>query len=82
LVIRWSRVRAPPALGDDSDNFLISGQLLEQCGTKSNEPATHARADEEGFYRKWRTWQISDHRPLWVRITTDFADEYLTQLAE
>ncbi|BBY46630.1 hypothetical protein MARA_00600 (plasmid) [Mycolicibacterium arabiense] len=38
-------------------------------------------ADDLSFYRKWRTWQISDHRPLWVRITTDFADDYLTDLA-
>jgi hypothetical protein len=27
------------------------------------------------FYHKWRTWQISDHSPLWVKITTDFADD-------
>ncbi|BDZ64547.1 endonuclease/exonuclease/phosphatase family protein [Agromyces mangrovi Wang et al. 2018] len=28
-------------------------------------------------YEKWRTWQMSDHSPLWIRIDTDFADEYL-----
>ncbi|GLI27332.1 hypothetical protein ARHIZOSPH14_15740 [Agromyces rhizosphaerae] len=28
-------------------------------------------------YAKWRSWQMSDHSPLWIRIDTDFADEYL-----
>lgn len=34
----------------------------------------------EGLYRKWRTWQMSDHSPLWVEIQTDFADDYLGRL--
>jgi hypothetical protein len=33
------------------------------------------------LYRKWRTWQLSDHRPLWIEIETDFADHYLTEFA-
>lgn len=41
-----------------------------------------AQADDRDFYRKWRTWQISDHSPLWVKITTDFANDYLTKLAQ
>jgi hypothetical protein len=36
--------------------------------------------DDLKFYRRWRTWQISDHSPLWVKITTDFADDYLQKL--
>lgn len=31
----------------------------------------------EAYFRKWRTWQMSDHRPLWIQIDTDFADRYL-----
>lgn len=31
-------------------------------------------------YRKWSTWQISDHLPLWVQVETDFADKYLAGL--
>jgi len=30
-----------------------------------------------GFYRTWRTFQISDHLPLWLELKTDFADAYL-----
>jgi hypothetical protein len=33
------------------------------------------------LYRKWRTWQMSDHSPLWIEIATDFADDYLGDIA-
>jgi endonuclease/exonuclease/phosphatase family metal-dependent hydrolase len=39
-----------------------------------------AKTPEE-LYRKWRTWQMSDHSPLWVEIETDFADDYLGRIA-
>lgn len=29
------------------------------------------------FYRQWRTFQISDHFPLWVEIQTDFTSNLL-----
>ncbi len=32
-------------------------------------------------YRKWRTWQMSDHRPLWIQIDTDYANQYLESFA-
>jgi hypothetical protein len=31
----------------------------------------------EALFRKWRTWQMSDHSPLWIEVETDFADHYL-----
>ncbi|HWM48030.1 MAG TPA: endonuclease/exonuclease/phosphatase family protein [Xanthobacteraceae bacterium] len=43
--------------------------------------AKFAAKTPEALYRKWRTWQMSDHRPLWIEIATDFADEYLKELA-
>lgn len=33
-------------------------------------------------YRKWRTWQMSDHSPLWIKIETDFTDSYLQGLLD
>ncbi|PZP45529.1 MAG: endonuclease [Azospirillum brasilense] len=35
----------------------------------------------EARYRKWRTWQLSDHAPLWVELRTDFADDFLRSFA-
>ncbi len=40
---------------------------------------------EEEFaarYRRWRTWQMSDHRPLWIEIDTDYADHYLRRIGD
>lgn len=34
--------------------------------------------DDLAFYRRWRTWQMSDHYPLWVEIKTDFTRDYLS----
>jgi endonuclease/exonuclease/phosphatase family metal-dependent hydrolase len=31
-----------------------------------------------GYYTtQWRTWQMSDHLPLWVELKVDFSDRYL-----
>jgi len=41
-----------------------------------------AATTPEARYEKWRTWQMSDHRPLWIEIETDFAETYLRAFAE
>jgi hypothetical protein len=33
-------------------------------------------------YLTWRTYQLSDHLPLWAEFDVDFSDEYLAELAE
>ncbi len=46
---------------------------------KSGEP----RKDPGAYYRQWRTFQMSDHLPMWVEIGIDFSDAYLERkLAE
>jgi len=32
------------------------------------------------YYRQWRTYQLSDHMPLWVELRIDFSTEYLRGL--
>ena len=36
-----------------------------------------SKSEEKYFSSKWRTFQISDHLPLWVELKVDFSDEYL-----
>ena len=36
----------------------------------------------EKYYDKWRTFQASDHLPLWVEIKIDYSDQYLDKLLE
>lgn len=34
-----------------------------------------------GYYAdQWRSWQMSDHLPLWVELKVDFADRYLDMI--
>jgi hypothetical protein len=32
------------------------------------------------LYEQWRTFQLSDHLPLWVELKTDFANHYLASV--
>jgi len=45
---------------------------------KRSAPEHYEKAkDKVMFYKIWRTFQISDHLPLWLELKTDFADAYL-----
>jgi endonuclease/exonuclease/phosphatase family metal-dependent hydrolase len=35
---------------------------------------------EKYYLSKWRTFQISDHLPLWVELKIDFSDRYLEKI--
>ena len=32
------------------------------------------------YLKKWRTWQMSDHLPMWIELEIDFTDNYLESL--
>jgi hypothetical protein len=32
------------------------------------------------FAKEWRTWQMSDHLPLFVELRIDFTDKYLKRI--
>jgi endonuclease/exonuclease/phosphatase family metal-dependent hydrolase len=39
--------------------------------------------EKQKYYEKeWRTWQMSDHLPLWVQLKIDFSDRYLQALCK
>jgi exonuclease III len=43
------------------------------------------KTDEEFrdyYFSKWRTWQMSDHLPLWVELKVDFSKEYLERIVK
>lgn len=48
--------------------------IAEQTILKTDEPKLQA------FYEEWRTYQISDHFPLFVELNIDFAAGYLDKL--
>ncbi len=48
--------------------------IAEQTALKTDEPKL------QDFYEEWRTYQISDHFPLFVELNIDFAAGYLDKL--
>ncbi|MDR3471290.1 MAG: endonuclease/exonuclease/phosphatase family protein [Devosia sp.] len=58
------------------DADLADYQLLLPTKTAQGKPA----ATGLDAYRKWRTWQMSDHQLLWAEIKMDFTDSYLASL--
>ncbi|WP_207538264.1 endonuclease/exonuclease/phosphatase family protein [Sabulicella rubraurantiaca] len=62
----------------DEDMATYSTHVPEEDPEKK---AKFRATTPEGRYLKWRTWQMSDHAPLWIEIRTDFADDYLSEIA-
>lgn len=46
----------------------------------SLKAAKKTNASLRDYYDEWRTFQASDHLPLWVEIKIDFSDQYLEKL--
>jgi endonuclease/exonuclease/phosphatase family metal-dependent hydrolase len=64
---------------DTDDDFEIyQDRLPERPRAEDDDPAPDSPRD---LYRKWRTWQMSDHRPLWIEVETDYTEHYLDQFA-
>lgn len=47
---------------------------------KSLTAAGKSEASLRDYYEEWRTYQMSDHLPLWVELEIDFSDRYLEYL--
>lgn len=40
------------------------------------------RSDPSAYYKAWRTFQMSDHLPMWIELQVDFGDQYLKGVAQ
>lgn len=50
---------------------------------RRNEKWPDDQAARSRYYLKeWRTWQMSDHLPLWVELRIDFTERYLQKIRE
>lgn len=43
--------------------------------------APKTEKDLLGKFRDWRTYQMSDHLPMWIELRVDFSHEYLERIA-
>ncbi len=57
----------------DSETYYPLGKGNGKWPTSSAERKKY-------FSKEWRTWQISDHLPLWIELQIDFTEKYLTGL--
>ena len=48
----------------------------------SNGAPVDKGKDRDYYLKRWRTWQMSDHLPLWVELAVDFSDEYLQRFLD
>ena len=56
----------------DSKKASLNKQITAIVELENN------KAKRRNYYKKeWRTFQMSDHLPLWVELGIDFADDYL-----
>jgi hypothetical protein len=62
---------------EDASQYL--GAMARSAPRKFDAVSGDAKALDK-FYRQWRTFQLSDHLPLWVELKTDFADNYLASV--
>lgn len=59
----------------DSEDYATYRPFMPEKTKEGKE----AKVDEAA-YKSWRTWQMSDHLPLWAEIKMDFTDDYLNSL--
>jgi endonuclease/exonuclease/phosphatase family metal-dependent hydrolase len=58
--------------------YVYSDNDAEKYGPDVPE----TRAGKPGKFRDWRTYQMSDHLPMWIELRVDFSREYLKRIAE
>lgn len=63
--------------GDDDPNGGDEAHFEEVM----QDEVMRGRASKTYSYRTWRTYQMSDHLPMWIELKTDFADDYLEMVA-
>jgi endonuclease/exonuclease/phosphatase family metal-dependent hydrolase len=55
---------------DDDENEVYAADIPN---TETGTP---------GKFKDWRTYQMSDHLPMWIELRVDFSPEYLRRIAE
>jgi len=63
----------------DEDEALYAPQMGE--GYEHGKDGV-PRKNKSAYYKQWRTFQMSDHFPLWVELRIDFSDAYLQRKLE
>jgi len=60
---------------DEKDKYYEDFEMIMKGNNKTATPATYEKA-----FREWKTFQMSDHFPLWVEFNIDYSEAYLSNL--
>ena len=77
---RTAHTRIQPHRAGVFDYFDVVYRTDEE---ETYRPSMHKPDSDELYasYALWRTYQMSDHLPMWVELHIDFASEYLDEVA-
>lgn len=53
-----------------------------EAAKSSNAKKAKTAAEKKAYYKDWRTYQVSDHNPMWCRIHVNSSAAYLQRLRE
>ena len=60
---------------------IIDETLEKKAKSKGRAlTAEEEQKEKRNKYRAWRTYQMSDHLPMWVELRIDFGDDYLESI--
>ncbi len=64
------------------ENIMTENDFNEYEQDARNSPNGSGSSGEDlrDYYRKWKTYQLSDHMPLWARLYVNSSAEYLDEL--
>ncbi len=72
----YSSVFRPRDYSEYTDEVATAQAESNKIAGKEGE------ADSEKYYKNtWRTFQMSDHLPMWIELKIDFTDKYLKRIA-
>ena len=64
----------------DDDDANYAGEMGSAYEEDSNGNQRDQR-EKRNYFRQWRTFQMSDHFPMWMELQIDFGEEYLRSVA-
>lgn len=65
---------------DDQEEVYIDAMGDAYETTSEGDPRSEEQ--KHRYYRRWRTYQLSDHLPMWIELKIDFGEEYLQAKTE
>jgi len=64
---------------DEDEHNYLSEMGRAYAVKSSGEP--RSEREKRNYFKQWRTYQMSDHFPMWLEVQIDFGEPYLRSVA-